>query len=104
MIEEMDEETGEIMRNAELLMTTKLSDALPDTPSSISPTPVALLALSSVELPRLASVSKKKHQNSDAMTTDYRLMGYGGQAGFVRIQLIHPLCFHHRIQLFQDIK
>jgi hypothetical protein len=100
MAEEQQQQQGQegvIVRYAEIIISDQLGEVKPDLSTRVSPPPVALIGLHSTEL-----AGHRRHYPAQLMPTGFHLLAYGGQAGLVRVHLLHPSCFHPRIQLFQE--
>lgn len=101
MQEEISSSTGEIVRYAEVVVNETLKEAKSDFSTRISPPPVALLGLHATDLAGHRSAQGPESTLADNLS-DFHVIAYGGQAGLIRLHLIHSSCFHPRIQLFQD--
>jgi hypothetical protein len=101
MQEEISSATGEVVRYAEVVVNDKIKEAKPDLSTRISPPPVALLGLHATDLAGNLS-DRSSVSPLPSRLSAFHLVAYGGQAGLVRLHLLHSSCFHPRIQLFQD--
>jgi hypothetical protein len=103
MQEEISSSTGEVVRYAEVVINDKIKEAKPDLSTRISPPPVALLGLHATDLAgNLSARGSESPLPLASNLSGFHLIASGGQAGLVRLHLLHSSCFHSRIQLFQE--